>query len=332
MTQVTRTPWAAVVLVLLLATPCLAYYGEESLLHETFESVAPPAVPVGWLVLNPAGDTGTWVTRPIGGVPWGVQCLRYRGDVLQPADDWVFTAAVTLTSGVPCGLRYMVRSGASGAPQNLEIFAGTAQAPGAMTIPVKPMTPVAQPAYAADSVTFIAPTSGTYYIGFHVVGPPGGARLDVDDVRVTVPETDLRLALGLSKELDKLPLVFGPNDTIDACVTIENAGSGAPVVNHRFAVGRFPSAAELDFVVIGPAGRVPILNEFEKLGEVEAKYFAPLSSLDLVGKTLNLWSWYSFDLPGVYVIEVRYHNDADPGGLGAWRGTLVSDPVTITIQ
>jgi hypothetical protein len=327
----TRTTWV-VLLALFLATPSLAYLGEESLLYETFQSISPPALPVGWSMLNVGGDAGRWMTRPIGGVPWGVQCLRYRSDALMPADDWVFTSAVTLTAGIPCGIRYMVRSGVLGPPQILEILAGTAPAPGAMIIPVKPLAPVVPTTYAADSVSFVPPVSGVYYVGFHVSGPPGGARLNLDDIRVTRPETGLRLALGLSKEIDKVPLVFSPNDTIETFAYIENTGPGTAVVNRRFAVGRFPSDAELDFVVTGPAGRVPILNLFEKLGEVEVSQFTSLVSQDVAGKVLNLWSWYSFDLPGVYVIEARYHNDADPGGLGAWRGTLVSDPVTITIQ
>ena len=44
-----------------------------------------------------------------------------------------------------------------------------------------------------------------------------------------------------------------------------------------------------------------------------------------------LWQ-NDFALPGEYVIEVHYRNYSDPGGLGAWQGELVADPVTITIE
>jgi hypothetical protein len=251
---------------------------------------------------------------------------------VQPADDWFFTAAVNLQAGVPYGLRYMVRAGTSGAPVSVEVFAGTAQTPGSMVNVVRPLYPVLWTSYAADSVSFVLPTSGTYYIGFHVVGGPGSTRLDVDDLNVTAPETDLRLVLGMSAELEKLPLVFSPDDTMEACVYIENAGTATPVVNKRFAVGRWPSRAELDFNVVGPAGRLPIINLFEKLGDLGDADFVGLPPGEIVGKTLNLWGWYQFDLPGSYTVEVYYRNFSDPAGLGAWQGTLVSDPVTITIQ
>jgi hypothetical protein len=126
--------------------------------------------------------------------------------------------------------------------------------------------------------------------------------------------------------------VFSPNDTMEACVYVENAGSSAPVINNRFAVGRWPSNTELDFVVTGPTGRLPIINMFAKAGELKATHFAALAPSQLAGKTLNLWSWYQFDVPGTYVIEVRYRNYSDPAGLGAWKGVLVSDPITISIQ
>ncbi len=319
-------------LVVVLVSPSQAFFGEKSLLFETFESVSPPALPAGWAALNVAGDDGTWLTRPIGGGPWGVQCLRYRSSLAQPADDWFFTSAVNLPAGVPCGVRYMIRAGASGAPLAIEIFAGATPAPVGMVQAVKPLTPVTWTTYTADSASFIPPAPGMYYVGFHVVGPPAGTRLDLEDFRVVIPETDLRLNLGMSRELERVPLVFGSNDTMEVCVYVENMGSGAPVLNNRFAVGRWPSDAELDFVITGPAGRLPVINLFEKMGEVKAADFAALSPQQVLGKILNLWSWYQFDAPGSYVVEVRYHNDSDPGGLGAWRGTLVSDPLTITIQ
>jgi len=324
---------ACIVLVLgALASPCLASYGEKSLLYETFESVTPPAMPAGWTILNVAGDEGTWLTRPIGGVPWGVQCLRYHPGAVQPADDWFFTGPVTLSAGTPCGVRYMIRAGSAGTPQNVEVFAGTAPSPGAMVNLVKPIAPVTWSTYTADSASFVPPAPGAYYIGFHVVGPPGGARLDLDDFRVTIPETDLRLDLGLSRQIEKLPLVFTSSDSIETCVYLENTGTGTPLVNNRFAVGRYPSRAELDFSITGPAGRLPIINLFEKLPSLRASDFVSLPAQEVAGKVLSLWSWYRFDLPGTYVIEVIYRNDSDPSGLGAWQGTLVSDPLTITIQ
>ena len=319
-------------LLVLVASPCLAFHGERSLLFEDFEAVSPPAPPAGWVVVNPAGDAGTWEARPYGGVAWGVRCIRYRCDAVQPADDWVFTTALTLSAGVQYDLSYMVRGGLTAPFTNLEVFVGTAPTPGAMTTVLRPLHPVDWSSYVEEAGSFVPPVGGTYYIGWHAVGPAAAARLFLDEVDVTTPETGLRLSLGVTKELDLAPLVFSPSDTVDVCVYVENLGAASQLVNTRFTVGRYPSNTELDFYITGPTGRLPIINMFQKLGELTDAHFSSLGPGQITGRPVNLWSWYEFDTPGVYTIEAHYRNYSDPGGLGAWKGELVADPVTITIE
>jgi hypothetical protein len=327
------TRWIIVgLLLVLVASPGLAYQGDRSLLYETFESAVPPTLPVGWTVLNPNGDAGTWGVRRYGGVPWGVQCIRYRSDVVNPADDWIFTPAVNLASTAPCSVRYMVRGSATVPPLTLGVYAGTAPTPASMVLMVQPGHVVDGESYAQETGVFVPPTAGAYYIGWRVAGPPGTGRLDVDDVDVSVPETGLRLSLGMTRELDLVPLAFSPNDTMEACAFIENVGTASSVLNTRFSVGRWPSATELDFYVTGPTGRLPIINLFAKMGNLRTSHFTTLAPGQIAGKTLNLWGWYQFDTPGVYTIEVHYRNYSDPGGLGAWKGELVADPITLTIE
>ena len=320
-------------LLVLLASPCFAYHGERSLLFENFESISPPTLPAGWVVLNPAGDAGKWEVRKFGGVPWGVQCVRFRSDPVNPADDWFFTSAVNLSAGEPCNVSYMVRSSATAPPMNLEVYAGMAPTPASMVHVVKPPHVIDWTSYAEETGIFVPPAAGAYFIGWRVAGPPVTGRLDVDDVDVSVPETSLRLSLGMTRELDLVPLVFSPNDTMEACAYIENVGATSTVLNTRFSVGRWPSATELDFYINGPTGRLPIINMFAKMGNLKSSHFTTLAPGQIAGKTLNLWGWYQFDTPGVYTIEVHYRNySSDPGGLGAWKGELVADPIMITIE
>jgi hypothetical protein len=258
--------------------------------------------------------------------------MRYISDPVQPANDWFFTSAVNLAGGVPCNVTYMVRTSSSGAPLNLEILAGTAPTPGGMTYVMLGLHQVDWESYTEETGSFVPGMPGAYYIGVHVTGPPAMGRLYIDEVDITIPETDLKISVGMSRELDLVPLVFSPNDTMEACVYIKNMGTGSPVINKRFSVGRQPSDTELDFYVIGPTGRLPIINMFAKMGELKAAHFAALPPDSVAGKTLNLWGWYQLDVPGNYAIEVHYRNYSDPGGLGAWKGELVSDPITITIQ
>ncbi|MFH1221411.1 MAG: hypothetical protein V1694_13290 [Candidatus Eisenbacteria bacterium] len=319
-------------LVVLFVLPAFAFYGEKSLLFENFESISPPALPAGWATLNPDGDTGQWQTRSYGGVKWGKQCIRYFSDPVTPAEDWFFTSGVSLTAGGPCNFKFMSETSWATRPLFLEVWAGTSQVPGSMTTIVVLGHWVSWDSFTEEIGSFAPPIAGIYFIGFHVTGPSASGRVQIDDVNVTIPETDLRLAIGMTKEIELVPLVYSSSDSIQSCIYIENIGTSGTVINKRFSVGKWPSDVELDVRVTGPTGLLPCINMFAKMGDLKASHFAALDPDSTAGKVLNLWSWYRFDTPGAYTIEAHYRNYADPGALGAWKGELVSDPVLITIQ
>jgi hypothetical protein len=318
------------ILLLGIAVPALAGTGWRSLVFEDFESKIPPALPTGWVTLNPNSDQGAWETWDHGGVEWGRNCARYTGDPANYPDDWIMTPGVALTAGTVCTVKFMTRATWIGNPFTLEVRAGIAQNPGDMTI-LALSQPILFEAYAADSGSFVVPATGTYYIGFHVTGAPGIRRLYLDDVEVDVPETGLILALGMSKSLEQVPLVYSVGDTIEAVVMLANTGAAPVLVNKRFAVGTYPGEVELDFYVTGPDGlRVPCINMFAKMADLKTSDFTALQPDSLTGKVLDIRGWYGFYTPGAYSIQVHYRNRWRT--TGGWMGELVSDPLAITIQ
>jgi hypothetical protein len=319
------------ILLVGIAAPAFPGTGWRSLVFQDFQSIAPPALPSGWVTLNLNLDQGLWETKDFGGVKWGRNCARYTGDPANPANDWIMTSAVTLTAGIPCIIKFMARTTSPGNPFTLEVWAGTAQNPAAMTFPVL-SHPIVFQAYAADSGNITVPVTGSYYIGFRAAGPAGSRRLYLDDIEVNVPETGLTLVLGMLKSLDLVPLVYGPAESMRVVVRLQNTGGVSQLVNNRLAVGEPPGDVDLSFSVTGPAGAVPCKIMYDKLLEIKGSDFTTLPPDSLTGCKLDLAKWYSFATPGVYTIQVLYRNRSQAGGAGSWLGELVSDPVAITVQ
>ena len=320
-------------MALLLAIPSLAGIGFEYLLFETFESISPPALPSGWATDNPDGDAGEWQTRAYGGVTWGRQCIRYKGDPATPANDWFFTAGVPLTGGQTYEVVFMTRVSSALQPYNISVWTGTAQNPAGMTLLVTDV-PVSWTDYEEAGADFVAPVTATYYFGFYCTAPPNIFRLFVDDLKIVEPELELEIGMAMVQSLYEDPPVFtAGDDTVEAFVYLKNNGAAAAVMNARLAVGKWPADTELQFMVMGPDGlERPIINMFSKSRPAGAGDFKTIQPDSTAGKVVNLWNWYEFDMLGDYTIWAVYRNYSDPGGLGAWMGQLESDPVVITVE
>ena len=320
-------------LALIVAVPSLAGVGFEYLLYEDFESISPPDLPPGWVISNPGGDAGMWETRAYGGLTWGRQCIRYRGDAMAVADDWFFTSGIDLAPGELAHLRFMTRLSSIMQVYNLEVWVGTGQDPADMTDLIG-VAAVGDTAYTEELGGFVATEANTYYFGFHCSAPPNPYRLFVDDLIIETDELELELGIGIVKSLFEDPPIFtAGDDTISVFVYLKNTGGTAKTMNTRFAVGKWPSDTEIEFVVdYGGFLPLPILNMFDKsrpAGPGDFEYLQPDST---AGKVVNLWNWYPIDMTGDYFVYAIYRNQSDPDGLGAWTGHITSDTIIITVE
>jgi hypothetical protein len=328
---------ATVVLAFLIfAQPAAGQVSSESVLFEDFESISPPALPAGWTSVNANGDLGVWETKAYGGVNWGRQCIRYISDPSNPggADDWFFTSGIDLSDAELYTLEFQYRSSSAANPEVLVVSAGTAPDPLAMTIGIWANGAIVNTEYEKASAGLTVPASSTYYIGFHVQSPATSKRLYVDDMNVLVPRDQLELHLAMTKSL------YGPGiptytagDTIECFVALENISGGPLVVYEQLSLGEGVTDTQLGFDIIGPDGLpVPMINKPEKSGPPGAVHFTILEPDSIVGKVVGLWGWYGFELPGNYSIEAHYQNYSDPGGIGAWTGEVLSNPVDIILE
>jgi hypothetical protein len=325
-----------VIAVLCSAMPLLAGMGLRSLLFEDFEGIVPPALPPGWLATNANGDQGIWETKSYGGVNWGRSCIRYVADPVSPgpADDWFFTSGVTLSAGVSHTLEFQYRCSSASHPEALGVYLGLAQDPGSMTGPIWSDGGIVNEDYQQASVGFSVGASGTYYIGFHAESLPGMMRLYVDDVSLLEPEYDLDLKMGMTKSLYEAGIpTYSAGDTIECFASIRNVGSGGTILYKELSLGEGVTDTQLGFDITGPDGlTVPFICKIEKKGPPGARHFVSVPVDSLIGKSLDLWGCYGFDLLGMYTIVAHFQNYSDPDSIGAWKGELLSDPVDIILE
>ncbi len=101
------------------------------------------------------------------------------------ADDWFFTTCLDISSSLTYRLEYFYRKLSTSSQATLEVKAGQSPSSGNMNIPVVQPTNVSLVAYLQESRQFTVPTSGTYYLGFHVTGQDSVVQLAIDDILLT---------------------------------------------------------------------------------------------------------------------------------------------------
>ncbi|RZK59756.1 MAG: hypothetical protein EOO59_07445, partial [Hymenobacter sp.] len=94
---------------------------------ENFDGVTAPALPCGVTVLDANGDGTRWAnyngTGTGGSTP---NAMRYSYNGTNAADDWFFTAPLTLTAGVSYQLQFKYKAGSSTYVEALEVKVGSA--------------------------------------------------------------------------------------------------------------------------------------------------------------------------------------------------------------
>ncbi len=159
--------------------------GTITLFQENFDSITPPNLPP------------QWTTEVISGNPWATygsySCsspnqLNYPYHSTQPADSWVYTPGISLDSTYTYTLNFNMRVASSTFPENLEVWIGTAPNSGSMTQLLWSQNNITNTTCQLQSPTFIVPSTGTYYIGFHCTSAANMWRMIVDDVSLTYEE------------------------------------------------------------------------------------------------------------------------------------------------
>ncbi len=321
---------------ILIFTAFLHATGEKFLLWESFEEITPPGLPAGWTVENTNGDDKQWETKNYGGYKVRPKCVRYSAHSVNPANDWFFTPALALSPGIQYTLRFKYRVSSAPNPEKLAIWFGTAPASGSMTTQIFNRTNITDTLYRDTAVNFTVSSSGNYYIGFHCLSDANRRRLFVDDISLFCPETNLRVSIAMTKyRFTSQTPIYGLTDTMECVVLIENIGSSDLNLNQMLTVGeRDDINTQISFILISPSGdTMPFVLLYEEAGDPKRSDFKILPPGRIMGKIFDFQVGFSFTQTGTYTVRALYRNYyKHPDGISVWRGRVLSDPITFSVQ
>ncbi|MCE7922055.1 MAG: HYR domain-containing protein [Haliscomenobacteraceae bacterium CHB4] len=127
------------------------------------------------------GSTWTTVTAPTGYT--GIT-LRYTYNVSLPADDWFYTRGIDMTAGSTYRLTFKYGNNSTSYTEKMKVALGTSPSAGAMTTTLLDFPNITGNVVQNASVDFTAPSSGTYYLGFHAYSITNQFYLYVDDIQL----------------------------------------------------------------------------------------------------------------------------------------------------
>ncbi len=160
---------------------------------QNFDGVTAPTLPVCMSVIDVNADGKTWApTSNSSYLIGGTNSMTYTWNSAGPADDWFFTAPLTLTGGTEYTLKFIGASYTSSYFEKLEVKYGTSATVAGMTSSALYSNTAIQGPIKVQ-VPFTPGTTGTYYVGFHAFSATNQFFLSVDsillDLRTAVPIT-----------------------------------------------------------------------------------------------------------------------------------------------
>jgi hypothetical protein len=189
---------------------------------ESFDGVTAPALPCGITVLDANADNIGWTneSNTANSTP---NAMRYRYSALNAADDWFFTPALFLQTGLSYQLSFKYRTNSASYVEALEVKAGSAATAAGQTTTLFSNTNISNATYttttagngAGQVARFTPTTSGMYYMGFHAISVANQLYLYVDDIvltAATITATKSSTAPSFSAEASPVP--FGENLTL----------------------------------------------------------------------------------------------------------------------
>ncbi len=146
---------------------------------ENFDAVTAPDLPLGW---ETETNTVAWRTDDGFGNSAPNSILTFY-DMTNPKDDWFFTPAINLETGITYALNFFVEApGWGGTAEQMKVMYGNAPNAAAMTELIIDLDNMLYDSYTEQRVLVNVPADGVYYIGFHAYSPADLDYISVDDI------------------------------------------------------------------------------------------------------------------------------------------------------
>jgi len=325
-----RLVWFCLLFLIPLLLPA---EGVRYILFEDFDSASGGAMPAGWTILDANLDGVKWDAKDLGGYANGI-CVRYLSAPIA-ADDWLFSPAVHLTSGVSYTLFFNYRTTSAALPHRLDARLGASPVPPSMTTLLLNMNSIANVDIADASAPFTVGSTGLNHLGFRCMSNPSNLALFLDNIGISAEETDLEVVLQMDKTFyENGANTYTPSEEKKSLIYVENKGITPVKVNQYFSIGDSNDmAALLSFEVRDGGGNLVPYQGREKKGEPEESDFVTLAKGQSICKYFDFNSgFFNFKTAGNYTIRAIYRNVFPSSAGDAWRGRLISAPVVIQIH
>ncbi|RCK73939.1 MAG: Cell surface protein [Ignavibacteriae bacterium] len=172
---------------------------ETILVYETFETTPVDGVPTGWTRIDVNGDGNTWKTvsdATYNITPGGTKGIKYTYNSTNAANDWLISPELTLAGGVPHRVTFWYRTNSTTYIEKIKVAWGTSPTPASLTNIIWQKEDIANTTFIKAQTTLVVPTTGTYYVGWHVYSAANQYNPGLDDIKIEVaPASDV----GVSK-------------------------------------------------------------------------------------------------------------------------------------
>ena len=150
---------------------------------ENFDGVVVPGLPLCTSVQNLNNDASTWTTvvAPTG---YTGNILRYNFNSSNNGDDWFYTKPLALTAGSTYIVRFVYGNNSTSYVESMKVGLGTAPDVAAMTTVIADYPSITGNTPTNAQHSFVAPATGTYYLGFHAYSAADEWNLHLDNIVV----------------------------------------------------------------------------------------------------------------------------------------------------
>ncbi|HQO18283.1 MAG TPA: choice-of-anchor J domain-containing protein [Candidatus Cloacimonas sp.] len=153
--------------------------------NENFDTVTPPALPIGWLTLNANNDNYTWVTNSelSHSQP---NSARIRFNESLAMNDWLILPPMQLTQGTNYKIKFFYRASSNLLPEKLALYWGNAPTVADLTNEIYSNDNIINTTFTPAEVIVTPSSSGVYYFGFKGYSQPDMFFLYLDTVSISV--------------------------------------------------------------------------------------------------------------------------------------------------
>ena len=294
---------------------------------EGFEGTTFP--PTGWTSLN-AGLGNSWTTTTSTSyLCGGSKAMYYSYNSTNPANAWMISPVINTIAGTTYTVSFKYRAyGSTFSPEAMKVTYGTAPTAAAQTNVIWTNSSISNSSCTTATATFVASTTGTYYIGFNCFTPANYWYLGVDDISITggvnIGTPIYSWSDGTSVVGTTNPLVVNPttNTTYTGSVTINNCPVSASTTVTVVPLPSAPTAVgSTQCGTLVPTATVTATSGVAGTGTFKW-YAAPTGGTALQSSTSTTYTTAVSATTTFYVSEV---------GVGVNACESARTPVTVTV-